>query len=109
MMSYCWLANLKGFKDDQIRMLIYNYGPVSGGMHSNIRAMKHVKDIFNGKCGKKINHAILIVGYSEKYWIIKNSWGTKWGNNGFFRLPRGKNMCGVNTLAGVPFIDKYED
>jgi len=32
-------------------------------------------------------HAICIVGYIDKYWICRNSWGSTWGNKGYFRLP----------------------
>jgi len=39
------------------------------------------------------NHTPLIIGYGADYWIIKNSWGTGWGENGFFRLKKGMNAC----------------
>jgi len=53
-------------------------------------------------------HAIEIVGWGEekgkKYWIIKNSWGKKWGRNGYFYMIRGKNNCKIeeNVMTGVP-------
>ncbi|CAO2841749.1 unnamed protein product [Amaranthus hypochondriacus] len=64
-------------------------------------------------CGKRwVNHGVLLVGYGEKgysilrfgykpYWIIKNSWGTKWGENGYYKLCRGHGMCGMNTMVST--------
>lgn len=61
-------------------------------------------------CGvcTQVNHAVLIVGYGvedgKEYWIAKNSWGTQWGENGYFRIATGSNMCCIeawNTYVTV--------
>ncbi|KAJ5069875.1 cathepsin l1 [Anaeramoeba ignava] len=49
------------------------------------------------------NHAVTIVGYgtdgTTPFWRVKNSWGTGWGENGFFRFARGSNICGIENIA----------
>jgi len=63
----------------------------SGGFQS------YHSGVFSGPCGTSINHAILAVGYTAQYWIVKNSWGTSWGSSGYIFMARGKNLCGINT------------
>uniref|UniRef100_A0A8D0DP70 Dipeptidyl peptidase 1 n=1 Tax=Salvator merianae TaxID=96440 RepID=A0A8D0DP70_SALMN len=51
------------------------------------------------------NHAVLLVGYGadpqsgEPFWIVKNSWGTSWGEKGFFRIRRGTDECAIESIA----------
>lgn len=49
------------------------------------------------------NHVVLVVGYGEEegqpYWIVKNSWGPEWGEQGFFRIRRGNDECSIESIA----------
>ncbi len=56
--------------------------------------------VFNN-CATRLNHGVLLVGVTDQYWRIKNSWATSWGENGFIRLARG-NTCGVCNVASYP-------
>ena len=52
-------------------------------------------------CGENLDHAVLLVGYTSQYWIIKNSWGTQWGYGGYIYLGGG-NTCGLANSASYP-------
>jgi C1A family cysteine protease len=59
-------------------------------------------------CGRQLNHAVLIVGYGVqsgvRYWIVKNWWGADWGEQGYFRIRRGRKTCGINKYASYAKI-----
>jgi type II secretory pathway pseudopilin PulG len=58
--------------------------------------------VFSGPCGTQMNHAVLAVGYTAQYWIVKNSWGPSWGSQGYIFMTRGKNLCGMSNVLAWP-------
>ena len=52
-------------------------------------------------CGKKppLNHCVLLYGYESNYWMLKNSWGPNWGEDGYFRFEIGGDTCGIQQEA----------
>jgi C1A family cysteine protease len=54
-------------------------------------------------CTNNIDHCVQLVGYdmtqSTPFWIVRNSWGTDWGENGYIRLQYGQDTCAVADVA----------
>jgi len=91
------------FKDETvIASALMTTGPLSVALNAELLQFYH-KGVFNPlMCNpKNLDHAVLLVGWgiegSKPYWIVKNSWGTSWGEKGYFRILRGKGTCGINT------------
>ncbi len=66
-----------------------------------------VFDIPNFLC-PQLNHAVLVVGYGstnngKDYWIVKNTNGPRWGEEGYFRIKRGSNACGIADEVAIGF------
>jgi len=91
-------ASVKGTTEAALLANIAN-GPVGVAVDASGGFQSYRSGVFSGPCGTSLNHAILAVGFSStpsKYWIVKNSWGTTWGSQGYIYMAQGKNLCGIN-------------
>lgn len=52
-------------------------------------------------CSSNLNFAALLVGIKDGNWVLKNDWGTNWGESGYIRLVAG-NTCGICNMASYP-------
>ncbi|PWZ39739.1 Senescence-specific cysteine protease SAG12 [Zea mays] len=73
------------------------------------------KGVYNGPCGTNLNHGVTVVGYGQeaaggdRYWIVKNSWGQGWGDDGYIRMKKdvaGKpeGLCGIAIRPSYPLM-----
>ncbi|KAM6158911.1 dipeptidyl peptidase 1 [Rhynchocyon petersi] len=101
-----------GCNEALMRLELVNHGPMAVAfevyddfLHYREGIYHHtgLRDPFNPF--ELTNHAVLLVGYGtdstngQNYWLVKNSWGTGWGENGYFRIRRGTDECGIESIA----------
>ena len=90
----------------KLMTLVSTYGAAVSYINASDTAFgNYASGVFNKCTSKNINHAILVVGYGTDatsglpYWLVKNSWGTGWGNNGYIKIYRGNNQCGIGNFC----------
>ncbi|GMP47482.1 hypothetical protein CsSME_00015186 [Camellia sinensis var. sinensis] len=69
--------------------------------------------VFIGNCGTNFDHVVTVIGYGAtsdgtKYWLVKNSWGSRWGENGYMKIKRdvtaNEGLCGIAMQACYPIV-----
>jgi len=107
-------ANVTSGSEEALQDAVATVGPVavaidaahpefeyySGGVYYNVNCSNSIDDL---------DHEVLVVGYGtedgQDYWLVKNSWSTHWGNNGFIKMARNRgNNCGIATQANYPIV-----
>ncbi|KAE9611727.1 hypothetical protein Lal_00011537 [Lupinus albus] len=97
--------------DEQSLKKAVSYQPVSVAIEAGGRAFQlYQSGVFTGICGTELDHGVAVVGYGTEdgkdYWLVRNSWGPEWGENGYIKLERNINTtegkCGIAMEASYP-------
>lgn len=88
---------------DAIKQAIYDHGPVTAAVCVNAGFSYYSGGVFSGPSCSRVNHGVIIVGWNDPggYWIIRNSYGTRWGENGYMRIKYGVSSIGL----GATWVD----
>jgi len=100
-------------KSDSAMMSALNQQPVAIAIEADQVAFQlYSSGVFTADCGDSLDHGVLAVGYGTldgtDYYLVKNSWGTSWGDNGYIYLERGVSQktgqCGLLSEPSYPNV-----
>nr|XP_015204062.1 PREDICTED: digestive cysteine proteinase 1-like [Lepisosteus oculatus] len=101
-------TNVTSGDEEALKLAIFKNGPVAVSIDASHKSFLFYSNgvYYEPQCGSKLedlDHAVLAVGYGvlqgEPYWLVKNSWSTYWGNDGYVLMSMKDNNCGVATDA----------
>ncbi|NWZ28390.1 CYSP1 proteinase, partial [Asarcornis scutulata] len=96
-----------------LKAALVKHGPVAVNIDASHKSFAfYANGVYEEpRCGNEtseLDHAVLAVGYGvlhgKSYWLIKNSWSTYWGNDGYILMAMKDNNCGVATAASFPVL-----
>eukprot|EP00743_Colponemidia_sp_Colp-15_P000359 GILK01000413.1.p1 GENE.GILK01000413.1~~GILK01000413.1.p1 ORF type:complete len:589 (+),score=120.79 GILK01000413.1:68-1768(+) len=111
-----------GCNEEAMRREVFENGPMVASFEPGFDFMAYDAGIYHSTAERtefspkqeweKVDHSVLLVGFgedeetNEKYWILMNTWGDNWGENGFFRMRRGVDESAIESIgvAAVPVI-----
>ena len=102
------LRRLDNHDEENLKRAIALIGPVVARVHVTENWIAYLSGVFyyfNCHFQQRPNHVVLVVGYEtdlvgKNFWVVKNSWGTSWGENGYMRLARSSFFnCAITSAA----------
>jgi len=108
-------ARLTGYTDvtpnnENAMLSAIAVGPLSVAIEADTQVFQMYTGgvLNNAQCGTNLDHGVTVTGYGTDsasgldYWSVKNSWGSSWGEKGYIRIVRNKNMCGISQSPSYP-------
>jgi len=121
-----YISNTGNVEDDikETQAALYTHGPLAVALDANKLSFRLYKSgiYYEEDCSdEKLSHAVTLVGYGEnitnlvidadenvldlrQFWSIKNSWSEKWGENGYFKIAKLNNNCGITIAPSFPLL-----
>nr|XP_033780385.1 cathepsin S [Geotrypetes seraphini] len=95
--------------EEALQEALANVGPISVALDASRTSFFLYKSgVYDDtSCSQEVNHGVLAVGYGtlngKDFWLLKNSWGTSFGDHGFVRIARNLgNLCGIGSYCSYP-------
>ncbi|XP_026677415.1 cathepsin L-like [Diaphorina citri] len=97
----------------KLKAAVATIGPVSIAIDASHQSFQFYSEgvYYEPECNStQLDHAVLVVGYGtdengNDYWLVKNSWNTTWGDEGYIKMARNReNNCGVASSASFPLV-----
>ena len=108
----CTAVNYVYNTELELQNAVANVGPISVAINvtEKFKDWSSSEVFIDDTCGNdlaSLAHEVLVVGYGtegqQDYWLVKNSWGSTWGDEGYIKMARNRNnMCGIATCATYP-------
>lgn len=107
-------VNVTSNDPDALQLAVFENGPVTIGIDASQPSFSFYSSgvYYDANCGNtpdSLDHQVLVVGYGtlygQRYWLVRNSWSTWWGNDGYILMAQKDNNCGVMTSPTYPLID----
>jgi C1A family cysteine protease len=103
--------DVPAFSENSLKKAVAHQ-PVSVAIEAGGRALQfYVSGVFTGECGTALDHGVVAVGYGTEngvdYWLVRNSWGSNWGENGYIKMERNvvetyTGKCGITMESSYP-------
>nr|GMC56163.1 low-temperature-induced cysteine proteinase-like [Ipomoea batatas] len=96
--------------EEELGWAVLRHGPISVALNGDAYDFQlYESGIYSGPCGTGLENSMTIVGYGSEngvdYWIVKNSWGERWGEEGYMRIQR--NVADKSGLCGIAMEGSY--
>jgi len=106
-------VDIKQGDEEALKAAVATVGPVSVAIDASQPSFQFYSEgVYDEPACSPINldHGVLCIGYGvsddgQEYWLVKNSWNTVWGDQGYIKMARNKNnMCGIASSASYPQV-----